>query len=91
VSAVSPVAATGSRPASPLARPLLATIRLYQLVIAGRPSPCRFEPSCSTYAMEALQLHGAVRGGLLAFRRLGRCHPWGGQGYDPVPEKKAPR
>ena len=91
MSAVGSVPAIGTRPPSLLARPLLAAIRLYQLLGAGRPSPCRFQPSCSTYAMEALQTRGAVRGGLLALRRLGRCHPWGGHGYDPVPEKKAPR
>jgi uncharacterized protein len=77
-------------PTSLAARPLLAVIRGYQLVRAGRPSPCRFDPSCSMYAMDALRVHGAVRGSLLALRRLARCHPWGGQGYDPVPEKKAP-
>ena len=79
------------RPPSVLARPLLAVIRAYQLVRAGRPSPCRFDPSCSMYAMDALRVHGAVRGSLLAMRRLARCHPWGGWGYDPVPDKKATR
>ena len=74
-----------------IARPLLGAIRLYQLARAGRPSPCRFDPSCSTYAMDALRVHGALRGSALAARRLCRCHPWGGQGYDPVPEKKARR
>ena len=68
------------------ARVLRAPIRLYQLVMAGRPSPCRYDPSCSTYAMEALERHGALRGAWLTARRLGRCHPWGGLGYDPVPE-----
>ena len=58
--------------------------------VPGGPSPCRFDPSCSAYALDALQAHGAARGSLLALRRLARCHPWGGQGYDPVPEKKAP-
>ena len=66
-------------------RPLLALIRLYQLVRGGRPSPCRFVPSCSDYAAEALQEHGAWRGGWLAVRRVGRCHPLGSSGYDPVP------
>jgi putative membrane protein insertion efficiency factor len=80
-----------TRQPSVLARPLLAVIRGYQLVRAGRPSPCRFDPSCSTYAMDALRVHGAVRGSLLALRRLARCHPWGGWGYDPVPDKKATR
>jgi putative membrane protein insertion efficiency factor len=46
---------------------------------------CRFVPSCSAYANEALQLHGAVKGGRLALRRMCRCHPWGGHGFDPVP------
>ena len=73
-----------------LARPLIGLVRLYQIARAGRPSPCRFQPSCSTYALEALHAHGAVRGTLLAVRRLSRCHPWGGQGFDPVPEKKEP-
>lgn len=66
-------------------RIVLAPIRWYQLVRAGRPSPCRFVPSCSTYAAEAVAAHGAARGTWLAARRLGRCHPFGGSGYDPVP------
>jgi putative membrane protein insertion efficiency factor len=55
------------------------------------PMACRFEPSCSRYAMEALARHGALKGSLLAIRRLGRCHPWGGSGYDPVPPAAACR
>ncbi|HUW02084.1 MAG TPA: membrane protein insertion efficiency factor YidD, partial [Acidimicrobiales bacterium] len=47
--------------------------------------PCRYTPSCSQYAREAIDGHGAVRGSWLAARRLGRCHPWGGHGWDPVP------
>jgi putative membrane protein insertion efficiency factor len=70
---------------------LLRGIRLYQHARAGRPSPCRFVPSCSAYAAEAIETHGAGRGSVLAVRRLGRCHPLGGHGFDPVPEKKAPR
>jgi putative membrane protein insertion efficiency factor len=73
------------------ARPVLALIRWYQLARTGRPSPCRFVPSCSAYAAEAVAVHGMFRGLGLAARRLARCHPWGGHGYDPVPEKKAPR
>lgn len=46
---------------------------------------CRFAPSCSSYAIDAIRAHGAVRGGWLAVRRLARCHPWGGSGHDPVP------
>jgi putative membrane protein insertion efficiency factor len=64
---------------------LIALIHGYQLARSGRPSPCRYDPSCSTYAAEAVQAHGALRGTLLAVRRVGRCHPWGGHGYDPVP------
>lgn len=67
------------------ARSVQALIRSYQRVRADRPSPCRFVPSCSTYALEALQEHGALRGSWLSTRRLSRCHPWGGSGYDPVP------
>jgi putative membrane protein insertion efficiency factor len=52
---------------------------------------CRYAPSCSEYAIEALRVHGAVRGGWLAARRLGRCHPWGGHGFDPVPPAAAGR
>lgn len=66
-------------------RPLTALIRWYQIARAGRPSPCRYVPSCSTYALEALEHHGVVRGGWLGVRRLCRCHPWGSSGYDPVP------
>jgi putative membrane protein insertion efficiency factor len=60
-------------------------VRGYQFLAAGRTSPCRYVPSCSTYAREALAAHGAARGSWYAARRIGRCHPWGGHGYDPVP------
>ena len=73
---------------SPAARALRAAVRGYQRLRAGRPSPCRFDPSCSTYALEALEHHGAARGSWLAVRRLGRCHPWGGHGWDPVPDPR---
>ena len=68
------------------ARGLLLCVRLYQAARAGRPSPCRYVPSCSTYAAEALERHGPLRGTWLTVRRLGRCHPWGGFGIDPVPD-----
>ena len=71
---------------SVMVRPLTVVIRLYQLVRAGRPSACRYWPSCSSYALEAIARHGAWRGAGLMARRLGRCHPWGGWGPDPVPE-----
>jgi len=68
---------------------LIGLVRLYQATLAYFfRGACRFEPSCSRYAVEALAKHGAARGGILALRRLCRCHPWGGAGYDPVP---APR
>ena len=70
---------------SPAARLLSGAIRGYRLLTSTRPSPCRYEPTCSAYALEAVQLHGAMRGGALAARRLLRCHPWAGVGIDPVP------
>jgi putative membrane protein insertion efficiency factor len=62
-----------------------APIRLYQRAAASRPSPCRFFPSCSSYAIEAIERRGVVVGLALAARRLARCHPFGGHGVDPVP------
>lgn len=70
-----------------LARGARGIVRGYQLVRAGRPSPCRFVPSCSCYAVEAFEVHGFLRGSWLTVRRLGRCHPWGGHGWDPVPAR----
>jgi hypothetical protein len=67
------------------ARILDRLIHWYQVLGEGRISPCRYVPSCSTYARESLAAHGALRGSYLAARRLGRCHPWGGHGFDPVP------
>ena len=68
------------------ARAALGLIRLYQLVRTGRVSPCRFTPTCSQYAIDAVERHGARRGLSLTVRRLGRCRPGGPSGYDPVPE-----
>ena len=67
------------------ARTLLRTVNLYQRLTSGRPSPCRYIPSCSEYAREAVEQHGAGRGAWLAARRLSRCHPLGSFGFDPVP------
>jgi len=65
-------------------------VRGYQLLISPLLAPsCRYLPSCSDYAIEALARHGALRGSVLALRRLCRCHPWGGSGYDPVPQCKS--
>jgi uncharacterized protein len=62
-------------------------VRAYQLLVSPfLPPSCRFLPSCSEYAAEAIERHGALRGVGLALHRLARCHPWGGSGYDPVPE-----
>lgn len=66
-------------------RAALGLIALYQGIRAGRPSPCRFWPSCSTYAAEAIETHGLRHGGRLALTRILRCHPFGGRGVDLVP------
>lgn len=67
--------------------PLLALIRLYQRTISPMlPPSCRYEPSCSRYAYEAVDRHGALRGSWLSLKRLARCRPGGGRGYDPVPD-----
>jgi putative membrane protein insertion efficiency factor len=71
---------------SRVASALLGAIHLYQRFTTGRVAPCRFYPSCSQYALEAIQIHGAVRGGSLALRRVLRCRPLGPHGIDLVPE-----
>ena len=75
---------------------LISAVRLYrwtispaQVFLFGPTGGCRFEPSCSAYAMEALQTHGALVGSWLAAKRICRCHPWGGCGHDPVPKVRS--
>ena len=63
---------------------VVGLIRLYQLAASPFPSPCRYEPTCSAYAIEAVQRHGALRGSWLGMKRLLRCHPFHASGYDPV-------
>ncbi|MBK9726378.1 MAG: membrane protein insertion efficiency factor YidD [Actinomycetales bacterium] len=79
---------TPSRSAKVAAWPLVALVRVYQRVISPlRPPTCRFYPSCSAYAITALQRFGPIKGSWLAVRRLFRCHPWNPGGVDHVPER----
>lgn len=72
---------------SPAASILAVPIRAYRLVLSPWLGHyCRYTPTCSAYALEALDRHGAARGGWLALRRIARCHPWGGRGVDDVPD-----
>jgi len=69
-----------------IARLFIGVARLWQIgPSAILPPSCRYVPSCSAYAIEALRRYGALKGGWLAAKRIGRCHPWGGSGHDPVP------
>ena len=69
---------------------LIIPIRFYQGAISPwLPATCRYQPTCSTYAIEAIQTWGPLKGGFLTIKRIGSCHPWGGHGYDPVPKKNA--
>lgn len=71
---------------SPLAHIIALPVRAYRLILSPWVGhSCRYQPTCSVYALEALERHGAVKGGWLAARRIARCHPWGGSGHDPVP------
>lgn len=66
--------------------PFLVLIRIYQIGISPfTPATCRYQPTCSSYSIEALKKHGILKGGYLAIKRILSCHPWGGSGYDPVP------
>jgi putative membrane protein insertion efficiency factor len=69
-----------------LALPLRGLVWIYRYAVSPLlGANCRFQPTCSAYAEEALRRHGAFKGGWLAIKRIARCHPWGGSGYDPVP------
>lgn len=71
---------------NPLAHIVALPVRAYRLIFSPWVGfNCRYQPTCSAYALEALEKHGAVKGSWLALRRIGRCHPLGGSGYDPVP------
>jgi hypothetical protein len=70
-----------------LAWPLLGLVWIYRILISPLlGANCRYEPTCSVYAEQALRRYGGIRGGWLVLKRIGRCHPWGGSGYDPLPE-----
>ncbi len=71
-----------------LTKILLGLIKLYQTLISPlTPNTCRFQPTCSHYAKEAIMVHGTRKGSVMALKRLFKCHPWGKSGYDPVPPK----
>ena len=73
---------------TPMARIVALPVRAYRLILSPWVGHnCRYQPTCSTYALEALERHGALRGTRLTARRILRCHPWGGSGYDPVPDR----
>lgn len=70
--------------------PIVILIRFYQLAISPwLGKNCRYEPTCSHYTLEALRVHGFFKGGWMSIRRIASCHPWGGEGYDPVPPKSS--
>ncbi len=70
--------------------PFIVLVRFYQVAISPyTPNSCRYSPTCSHYTIEALQKHGLFNGGWLSIKRITSCNPWGGSGYDPVPEKNS--
>lgn len=71
-----------------LSYPLIGMVKFYQNFISPfTPATCRYTPTCSQYTLEALRKHGTFKGGWLSLKRIASCNPWGGSGYDPVPEK----
>ncbi|MCH8546908.1 MAG: membrane protein insertion efficiency factor YidD [Cryomorphaceae bacterium] len=69
---------------------LILPVRLYQWILSPLlPNACRYSPTCSTYMIEAIKVWGPFKGLYLGLKRLSTCHPWGGSGYDPVPERKS--
>ncbi len=82
------MATAGTLERTAVQRLMLRAIGCYQRAFAGRPSPCRFFPSCSEYCREAIETHGAGRGLWLTVRRLLRCRPFGPSGFDPVPPQR---
>ncbi|MDP9955282.1 membrane protein insertion efficiency factor YidD [Epilithonimonas hungarica] len=69
--------------------PIVVLIKFYQLAISPwLGKNCRYDPTCSHYTLEALKVHGLLKGSWLAMKRIASCHPWGGEGYDPVPPKQ---
>ena len=69
--------------------PFILLVKFYQNAISPyTPSTCRFEPTCSSFMIQALEIHGLIYGGFIGVKRILSCHPWGKTGYDPVPEKK---
>jgi len=76
---------------SPLAHILALPVRAYRLIFSPWVGyNCRYQPTCSQYALEALAQHGGLKGGWLAAKRIARCNPWGQCGYDPVPDRDKP-
>lgn len=71
-----------------LSYPIIGIVKFYQHFISPfTPATCRYTPTCSQYTLEALQKHGPFKGSWLGIKRIGKCQPWGGSGYDPVPDK----
>ncbi len=72
-----------------LIAPFVLLVKIYQWIISPLlPKSCRYEPTCSHYTLEALKVHGLWKGGILSIKRVAKCNPWGGSGYDPVPPAK---